>query len=222
MNRSLAGALLLAAAVLLSAAVPSGVEAQLGRQQGLVEPNVASDAAFAALPELNPATIEALKGARPILSATALDQLLAGRSLTAAQRASLYSRMFVHVDLNRGTDAEFNLIPGMNPAILAAIKAGRPWRSFDAFRTAVTAASSQAEADRLEQYFFIPINLNTWTEPIMDSFASIGVGTARWKREFEEYRPWTSMAQFEREIGKYVRNQPTEVTRLARYVIIEP
>jgi hypothetical protein len=56
----------------------------------------------------------------------------------------------------------------------------------------------------------------------MDSFASIGVGTSRWKREFAEYRPWTSMAQFDREIGKYVRNQPTEVSRLARYVIIEP
>ena len=54
----------------------------------------------------------------------------------------------------------------------------------------------------------------------MDSFASIGVGTRQWKREFEEYRPWTSMEQFDREISKYVRNRPTEVKRLARYVYI--
>jgi hypothetical protein len=130
--------------------------------------------------------------------------------------------MFVHVDLNRGSDAEFMLIPGMDAAKLQAIKAGRPWRSFDQFRTALGGVSNAAYAERLEEYLFIPINLNTWTEPIMDSFASIGVGTSRWKREFAEYRPWTSMAQFDREIGKYVRNQPTEVSRLARYVIIEP
>jgi len=55
----------------------------------------------------------------------------------------------------------------------------------------------------------------------MDTFASIGVGTTRWKREFAEYRPWTSMAQFEREIGKYVRGNPSELKRLQRYVIIE-
>jgi hypothetical protein len=183
---------------------------------------VASDAALAALPNVNAGTVEAIKAARPILSATALDQLLASRSLSAAQRTELYSRVFVHVDLNRGTDAEFMLVPGMDAAELDAIKAGRPWRTFDQFRAAITQVSNPTEAERLEEYLFIPINLNTWTEPIMDSFASIGVGTSRWKREFEEYRPWTSMAQFEREIGKYVRNQPTEVTRLARYVIIEP
>lgn len=51
---------------------------------------------------------------------------------------------------------------------------------------------------RIEQYLFIPIELNTWTDDIMDSFASIGVGTRQWKREFSEYRPWTSMEQFER------------------------
>jgi hypothetical protein len=37
--------------------------------------------------------------------------------------------------------------------------------------------------------------------------------------EFEEYRPYVNMAQFEREIGKYV--DENEVARLARYVYIE-
>ena len=45
---------------------------------------------------------------------------------------------------------------------------------------------------------------------------------ADWKREFDEYRPWTSMEQFDREIGKYLRGRPTELARLRRYVIIEP
>src|SRR5262249_34472264 len=97
----------------------------------------------------------------------------------------------------------------------------RPWKTFAQFQTEVGKATGPAEAARLEQYLFIPINLNTFTEDIMDTFLSIGVGTTRWKHEFEEYRPWTSMAQFDREIGKYVRNNPSELKRLARYVIIQ-
>ena len=37
--------------------------------------------------------------------------------------------------------------------------------------------------------------------------------------EFKEYRPWKSMAQFHKEIGKYVDEK--EVRRLARYVVIQ-
>lgn len=82
------------------------------------------------------------------------------------------------------------------------------------------AAASRDTATRLEQYLFIPIDLKTWTDPIMDSFAGIGVGTRQWKREFAEYRPWASMEQFDRDIGKYLRSRPTELQRLKRYVII--
>ena len=195
--------------------------AQLGRQQGLVEPNVAADTTLAKLPGLNAAAIEALKSAKPLLSIVAVDSILASKGLTKAQRTALYGKMFVHVDINRGSDAELLLIPGVDATKLAALKAGRPWKSFDQFQTSFGKATSAAEATRVEQYLFIPIELNTFTPAIMDTFASIGVGTARWKREFAEYRPWTSMAQFEREIGKYVRGNPSELKRLQRYVIIE-
>jgi hypothetical protein len=194
--------------------------AQLGRQQGLVEPNVAADSVMLALPTMSPALVESLKGARPILSATALDSLLAAGSLNKAQRTALYNKMFVHVDLNRGTDAELMLIPGVDAAKLKVITAGRPWATFEQFQTAMAKSANPAEVARIEQYLFIPIELNTWTDPIMDSFAGIGVGTARWKREFAEYRPWTSMEQFDREISKYLRSRPTELKRLARYVYI--
>jgi hypothetical protein len=207
------------AALSLSVATAS---AQLGRQQGLVEPNVATDSAMLTLPGMNADIVQSLKAARPILSAVALDSILGARGLSRAQRTTLYGRMFVHVDVNRGSDAEFMLIPNVDASKLQALKAGRPWKSFDQFTTAITTAASAAEATRLEQYVFIPIDLNTFTNPIMDTFASIGVGTTRWKREFAEYRPWTSWEQFDREIGKYVRANPAEVQRLKRYVIINP
>ena len=40
----------------------------------------------------------------------------------------------------------------------------------------------------------------------------------RMLHEFKEYRPYKSMEQFRREIGKYVSKQ--EVARLERYVTI--
>jgi len=195
-------------------------DAQLGRQQGLLEPNIAADSTMLALPHMSPALVETLKGARPILSATALDSIVAAGSLNKPQRAELYGRMFVHVDLNRGTDAELMLIPGVDAAKLRAMKAGRPWKSFEQFQAEMGKTATPAEVARIEQYLFIPIELNTWTDPIMDSFAGIGVGTPRWKREFAEYRPWTSMEQFEREISKYLRSRPQELKRLERYVYI--
>ena len=205
------------------ATAPSISVAQLGRQQGLVEPNVALDTTLLRLPYLTPAIVEAIKGARPILSIVTLDSLLAARGVNKPQRDTLYTKMFIHVDLNRGTDAEFLLIPGAGQRMLREFKEYRPWTSFEQFQREIGKyfRGNPAEVTRLEQYVFIPIELNSFTDSVMATFASIGVGTRRWIREFKEYRPWTSAEQFEREIGKYVRANPAEVKRLWRYVIIK-
>ena len=210
------------ALVALITGAPDQVRAQLGAQQGLVQPNVSADSTLLKLLGLTPAAVEALTGARPLLSIVTVDSILASHGVSASQRSALYGRMFVHVDLNRGSDAELLLIPGVDGKKLQAIKAGRPWKTFEQFQADFGKATSAAEAARVEQYLFIPIDLNTWTEPIMDSFAGIGVGTRQWKREFAEYRPWTSMEQFRREIAKYLRSRPQELKRLERYVIINP
>ena len=62
---------------------------------------------------------------------------------------------------------------------------------------------------------FVPINLNTSSD---DDILSIpGVGP-RLLHEFKEYRPYKSIEQFRREIGKYVDKK--EVGRLERYVTL--
>ena len=208
------------AAALMLAGLSFPLSAQLGRQAGLVEPNVAADSQFTRL-ALSPHAVHLIGEAKPILSIVTLDSILGAAGMNAAQRKDMYGKMFVHVDLNRGSDKELMLIPGMTAQTLAAIKAGRPWATFEAFQSALGKTMKADEVARLEQYLFIPIELNTWTDPIMDSFAGIGVGTRRWKREFAEYRPWTSEEQFRREIGKYVRGNPKEVDRLWRYVYIK-
>ncbi len=71
------------------------------------------------------------------------------------------------------------------------------------------------EVARLEQYVFVPINLNTAADSVILTIPGVG---ARMLREFKEYRPWTSFEQFRREIGKYV--DAREVAWLERYVTI--
>jgi DNA uptake protein ComE-like DNA-binding protein len=209
-----------AAAALMLVGLQFPAAAQLGKQQGLVEPNIAADSQFQRI-GLSEHAAHLIGEAKPILSAVTLDSILTAARVSPTVRKDLYTKMFVHVDLNRGTDAEFKLIPGMNDKTLGAIKAGRPWATFEAFESAMGKTMKADEVANLEQYLFIPIELNTFTEPLMDTFLPIGVGTRRWKREFAEYRPWTSEAQFRREIGKYVRANPKEVDRLWRYVYIK-
>ena len=68
---------------------------------------------------------------------------------------------------------------------------------------------------RLEQYVFVPINLNTASDA--DILTIPGLGN-RMLREFKEYRPYKNIEQFRKEIGKYVNAK--EVARLERYVTL--
>ena len=58
-----------------------------------------------------------------------------------------------------------------------------------------------------------PVNLNTATD---EDILSIPGAGARMVREFKEYRPWKTKAQFDKEIAKYVGAK--ETGRLWRYV----
>jgi len=60
-----------------------------------------------------------------------------------------------------------------------------------------------------------PVNLNTATDEQILLIPGVG---NRMLREFKEYRPYTALAQFHREIGKYVDN--TELARLEQYVFV--
>ncbi len=60
------------------------------------------------------------------------------------------------------------------------------------------------------------ININTATDAEILSIPGMG---PRMLREFKEYRPYTSIEQFRREIGKYV--DKAEVARLEQYITIK-
>ena len=91
----------------------------------------------------------------------------------------------------------------------------RPYVALAQFRREMGKYVDDDEVARLEQFVFVPIDLNTATEEAILSIPGVG---PRMLREFQEYRPYQSLAQFRREIGKYVDDD--ELARLERYVTI--
>ncbi len=203
-------ALAFAAALALTA---TAAQAQVA--SGLTDPNVAAKDVLVTLPHLNAAAAAALVAARPFAGALALDAFLNEQGLTPEQRAELYVKAFIHIDLNQASSEEIQLIPGVGPRMAHELEEYRPWKSWAQFDKEIGKYVDEAEVERLKSYCFIPMDLNTATEA--DFLTIPGVGK-RMAHEFEEYRPWKSQAQFDKEIGKYVDEK--EVARLWRYFVI--
>ncbi len=190
------------------------VEGQLGRQQGLIDPNIAAEKDLLALPHLNAAIVKGLIERRPFLSMTDLNAFLS-QSLKKEQLNELYSKMWVHLSLNAATREELLMIPGMGNRMVREFFEYRPYKSLAQFRREIGKYVDEKEVARLEQYVFVPINLNTASDA--DILTIPGLGN-RMLREFKEYRPYRNIEQFRKEIGKYVNAK--EVARLERYVTL--
>jgi DNA uptake protein ComE-like DNA-binding protein len=202
-------------AALVALLAAASLQAQVGKNQTLVDPNLADRAALRALPHVSEAIAEAIIAARPFTSAASLDRVV-GMTLDGAQRAELYARVFRQVDLNRASREEIMLIPGMTSRMAHEFEEYRPYTSLEQFRREIGKYVDAAEVARFEQYVFVPLNLNTASA---EAIMTIPGMTSRMVHEFEEYRPYTSMEQFRREIGKYV--DAKEVARLESYVTLE-
>ena len=190
------------------------VESQVGQPQGLVNPDLASEKELLALPHLNATIVKSIMDQRPFLNMTEFSALLA-KSLKKEQLAELYGKTFIQINLNTASDEEILLIPGVEQRVLREFKENRPYRAIGQFRKEIGKNVDQKEVARLEQYVFVPINLNTASDE--DILTIPGMGK-RMLREFKEYRPYTNIEQFRKEIGKYVDKK--EVARLERYVTL--
>lgn len=201
--------------VALVVAGPVWTEGQAGRRGDVLDANTASEKQLASVPGLSPPLVKDILQGRPFLAVTDLDVLLS-QGLDPARRADVYRRLFVQVNLNSASDAELLLIPGVGSGVAGEIKAPRPFRSLAQFRRAIGKAVDEKEATRIEQYVFVPINLNTASDADILSIPGVG---QRMLAEFKEYRPYKAIQQFRREIGKYVDDK--EVARLERYVTLD-
>jgi DNA uptake protein ComE-like DNA-binding protein len=196
------------------AVLGAALQAQVGK--GLIDPNVASEQQLAGLPNMTPAIAKALVEKRPFMSITDLNTFLLSQKLTKEQAAELYRKAFVHLNLNTATRDEILLVPGIAQKMAHEFDEYRPWKTWAQFDKEIGKYVGKEETDRLKQYVFIPVNLNTATD---DDIMSIPGAGQKMVHEFKEYRPWKTKEQFDKEIGKYVG--PKETARLWRYVVIQ-
>ena len=201
-------------AIVLTLSTSGTVEGQVGRNESLVNPNLAGEAELLGLPHMNAEIVGAVMEGRPFMDMVSLDGILRG-SLGEEAREELYRRMWIPLNLNATTEEEVLLIPGVGGRMAHEFEEYRPYRALAQFRREIGKYVDDEELARLEQYVFVPIDLNSASEEDILSIPGVG---QRMLHEFEEYRPYRSIEQFRREIGKYVDDQ--ELARLERYVTL--
>ncbi len=193
--------------------LPDVGQSQVGQSQ-LANPDMASEKELLALPHMTTALAKSIMEQRPFLNMADLHTLLS-KTLSKEQLAELYGKMFVQINLNTATPSEILLIPGVGNRMLREFQEYRPYKTIAQFRKEIGKYVDQKEVARLEQYVFVPINLNSANDEDILSIPGTG---KRMLREFKEYRPYTNIEQFRKEIGKYVDKK--EVARLERYVTL--
>lgn len=193
--------------------VAVGAHAQVGKSPSLLDANLATEAQLATVPHLTPALVKALIDQRPFLRPADLGKTLS--SLGAEQLKEVYTKLWVHLNLNVASKEEIVMIPGVGNRMLREFEEYRPYKNLAQFHREIGKYVKADELARLESYVFVPMSLNTASDEDLLSIPGLG---SRMLREFKEYRPYANIEQFRREIGKYVNAK--EVARLERYVTL--
>jgi DNA uptake protein ComE-like DNA-binding protein len=201
--------------ILIVVALAVTTHAQVGKSLGVVDANIAPEKDLLAFPHMTPAIVKGIVEKRPFGSITELNSYLLSQGLKPEQAMEFYTRAFIHINLNTATREEILLVPGAGNRMAREFAEYRPWKTWAQFDKEIGKYVGADATNKLKQYCFIPINLNTATDE--DILTIPGLGN-RMLREFKEYRPWKTKAQFDKEIGKYVGDK--ETARLWRFVVI--
>ena len=125
------------------------------------------------------------------------------------------------IDPNTATEKELTSVPHITPAIAKTIVAKRPFATVVELDTLLKNQKLTAEQlNEVHGRMFVRLNLNSASDEEILAIPGIG---KRMLHEFKEYRPYKSMDQFRREIGKYIDKdkREAELARLERYVVIK-
>jgi len=137
----------------------------------------------------------------------------------AAQAQSTQAQPLL--DPNTAAEKELATVPHVTPAIAKAIVGKRPYATVVDLDTLLKEQKlTDAQLTEVHGRLFVPLNLNAATDAEILAIPGIG---KRMLHEFKEYRPYKSMDQFRREIGKYIDRdkREAELARLERYVTIK-
>ena len=206
----------LPAAVVAMALLAVPVTAQVGKSQGVVDVNTASEADLTKMPHLTPAIAKAMAGKRPFMSILELNTFLLSQGLSQQQANELYGKAFVHINLNTASSEEIMLVPGAGKRMAHEFDEYRPWRSYAQFDKEIGKYVNAEQVARLAQYTFIPMNANTATD---EQLATIPGANAALVGSIKSGRPYKTAADVEAALAK--GSTAAEARRVARYLTIQ-
>ena len=119
------------------------------------------------------------------------------------------------VNPDLASERELLSLPHITEAIVKRIVDQRPFLTMADLHALLAKSLSKEQWADLYGKMFVQINLNSATNE--EILLIPGVGN-RMLREFREYRPYKTIGQFRKEIGKYVDQK--EVARLEQYVFV--
>ena len=119
------------------------------------------------------------------------------------------------VNPNLAGEEELLALASVNQALVVEIFDQRPFLSMLDLHVLLSQSLDDDQLADLYTGLFVPINLNSASRDEILLVPGVGPRIAH---EFEEYRPYRALAQFHREIGKYVDDD--ELARLAQFVFV--
>jgi len=170
--------------------------------------NSAAEDQFLTIPGVGANLYDEFEEYRPFVSVGQFAEEL-GKYIDEDAVAALAAYLFIPVDVNEADADTLMQIPGVSPDIADALIASRPFADEAAFLAELAKSVSPAQAAAAAQYLagsaketatWIKFNLNAATDEELLTIPGTG---EKMLDEFREYAPFTSVAQFAEEIGKY-------------------
>jgi len=187
------------------------VESTAVKTVTLLNANLASEASLLEA-GLSQEVVTSIMNERPFLAIENFVEVLGA----SADLDAVFAKVFVPLNINETAEDTFKLIPGVGDRMAHEFEEYKPYVNLNQFRKEIGKYVDDQEVARLEQYIFVPIELNTAQEDDIKNLPGVG---SKMTHEFLEYRPYENMAQFNKEIGKYV--DEAELSRLARLVYLQ-
>ena len=172
--------------------------------------NLATESDLVAL-GLSEEVVQQLLAARPFLSMADFNSIIESENTE-----ELFKKIFVPFNLNTTEEKDFKMIPGVGDKMANEFEEYRPYTSILQFKREIGKYVDEQEVARYLDYVFVPVELNTSSEDDVKALPGIG---KKMTHEFLEYRPYENLAQFRKEIGKYVDDK--ELSRLERFVYLK-
>jgi DNA uptake protein ComE-like DNA-binding protein len=172
--------------------------------------NLATESDLVAL-GLSEEVVQKLLAARPFLSMADFNSIIEPENTE-----ELFKKIFVPFNLNTTEEKYFKMIPGVGDKMAHEFEEYRPYTSILQFKREIGKYVDEQEVARYLDYVFVPVELNTSSEDDIKALPGIG---KKMTHEFLEYRPYKNLAQFRKEIGKYVDDK--ELSRLERFVYLK-